>query len=356
MRSTLRTILFIALAMLAVAALVYRSQEAIEREGFSWARLAEVVHGADGWPLLASLVTIFLVYALRAQRWVQFCRPLGGANFWNVYASTLMGFAAVFLLGRAGEPLRPLLIARKDRLPVSGMFGVYVIERLFDFASIAVLASISLLFFSRSFLERASSRAQFTGALLLAGLLAAIGFLLYFRLHGAGALQRRMESWRRRRGWRARLAGVVAGFSDGLQAIRTPRDFGWALLYSAAHWVLVAVLYVWISHAFGGQLLETGLPEAMILMAFSMVGSTLLLPGVGGGSQLATFLAFTVIFGVEKEPAAAASIVIWLITFAGSSLAGIPLLIREGWSVAELRRLAREEAEAEAAGKHVDSV
>jgi hypothetical protein len=69
------------------------------------------------------------------------------------------------------------------------------------------------------------------------------------------------------------------------------------------------------------------------------------LPGVGGGSQLACFLAYTTIFGVEKEPAAAAAILIWLITFAGCSLAGVPLLIHEGMSLGELRRLAEQEEE-----------
>jgi hypothetical protein len=79
------------------------------------------------------------------------------------------------------------------------------------------------------------------------------------------------------------------------------------------------------------------------------VGSAAQLPGIGGGSQLATFLVLTLIFGVEKEPAAIAAIVLWLITFAGCCLAGVPLLFREGWSMGELRRMARTEAQAEQA-------
>jgi len=49
---------------------------------------------------------------------------------------------------------------------------------------------------------------------------------------------------------------------------------------------------------------------------------------------------FTLIFGVEKEPAATASILIWLITFASCSLVGLPLLLREGTSMGELREMA----------------
>jgi hypothetical protein len=36
---------------------------------------------------------------------------------------------------------------------------------------------------------------------------------------------------------------------------------------------------------------------------------------------------------------------VWLITFAASSLAGVPLLVREGWSLGELRRMAEHEDE-----------
>ncbi|MGH9795693.1 MAG: hypothetical protein ACRD5G_13055, partial [Candidatus Acidiferrales bacterium] len=69
------------------------------------------------------------------------------------------------------------------------------------------------------------------------------------------------------------------------------------------------------------------------------------LPGVGGGSQVASYIAFTLFLGVESGPALVAAIVIWLITFAGSTLAGVPLLVHEGWSMSELRRIARSDAE-----------
>jgi len=86
----------------------------------------------------------------------------------------------------------------------------------------------------------------------------------------------------------------------------------------------------------------------MLVMAFTLVGSAVQLPGVGGGSQVACFLAYTTIFGVEKEPAAAAAIVLWLITFAMCSLAGVPLLIHEGFSLGKLREMAEHEKEVEA--------
>jgi len=82
------------------------------------------------------------------------------------------------------------------------------------------------------------------------------------------------------------------------------------------------------------------------VLAFGMVGSAVQLPGVGGGAQLATFLVLTLIFGVEKGPAATMSIVVWLIGFASCCFVGLPLLFREGWSMGELRRMAEAEERA----------
>jgi hypothetical protein len=103
---------------------------------------------------------------------------------------------------------------------------------------------------------------------------------------------------------------------------------------------------LWVAHAFPGRLAGLSFGGATLVLALTAVGSALQLPGVGGGAQVATFLVLTLIFGVEKEPAATASVVLWLVTFASCSLAGLPLLLHEGWSMAELRRMATKEEQA----------
>jgi hypothetical protein len=50
------------------------------------------------------------------------------------------------------------------------------------------------------------------------------------------------------------------------------------------------------------------------------------------------------------EPAVAAAIVLWLISFAVCVVAGFPLLLREGWSLGELRQMAESEKAAELQG------
>jgi hypothetical protein len=160
-------------------------------------------------------------------------------------------------------------------------------------------------------------------------------------------LERRTKPWRDAGGWRAKVGGILMGFARGVQTIRTWRELALAVFYSAVHWVCVALLYVWISHSLGGRLSTIGFGDALLILAFTLVGSAIQLPGVGGGSQVACFLAYTAIFGVENEPAAAAAILIWLVTFAGVGVVGVPLLIHEGMSLGELKRLAEGEKQRE---------
>jgi len=351
MQSSSRKLLVVLAGLLVLGFVLYRSSGMIHLGDFSGAKLLHAVRHANPFLLILSIVAIYSCYAIRALRWEVFQRNLGPSRFGTIYAMTLAGFAAVFLLGRAGEPVRPLLLARKEKLPIADLFGIYALERLFDLASSAIIAAIGLLLFQSrgpvgGTAGKLETAARTTGSLLFVGVVGAIIFLIYLRLHGSSLLERRLQGWVIAHGWRAKIAGIFLGFARGVQAIRTWSDLALSVFYSAVHWFLVLLVYLWVSHSFGGALTSLTLGDAMLVMAFTLVGSAVQLPGVGGGSQVACFLAYTAVFGVEKEAAAAASIVMWLVTFAVVSLAGVPLLVREGFSLGKLREMAEHEKEA----------
>src|ERR1700689_4433056 len=357
MRASSRKLLLVVVGVAVLGFIIYRSSGFINLANFSGAKLWQVARNANPYYLLLSLVGIYACYLLRALRWQVLQSNLGPSSLWTIYKLTLAGFSAIFLLGRAGEPIRPLLLARKEKLPIADMFGLYFLERLFDTACTAIIAGLGLVLFeshshtisgaasaSTSKLEAA---ARTTGSLLFIGVIGAVIFLVYLRLHGTAMLERRTKPWRDAGGWRGKVGAILMGFARGVQTIRTWRELALAVLYSASHWIGVALLYVWISHSLGGRLASIGFGDALLILAFTLVGSAIQLPGVGGGSQVACFLAYTAIFGVENEPAAAAAILIWLITFAGVGVVGVPLLIHEGMSLGELKRLAEGEKERE---------
>jgi uncharacterized protein (TIRG00374 family) len=336
-----------------IAFLLYRSRGLLHLSQFSGTKLWEAIRGANYWFLLLAVVTIYACYAVRALRWEKFQAHVGRARFWHIYAMNLAGFSALFLLGRAAEPIRPLLISRKDKIPLADTFGIYALERILDAACTAVLAAVGLLVFESSgHLAREGAGSAFengartAGTAFSIGAIVAISALVYLRLHGSAVLERRMESWLAAHGWRASFARILLGFARGVQTVRTWSDLFAAVALSLVHWILVVLCYFLVTKSFGGQLATLTFSDAMLVLVFTMVGSAVQLPGVGGGAQALSIVAFTHLYGVGKEAAVAAAMVLWLVTFASCTLAGVPLLLKEGLSLGDLRRLRQQEDEA----------
>lgn len=347
MRISWRRILIWLVVLVILAAIAYRSRHKINLANFTWKGFIDAVSGANIWLLLLSLAAIFVCYAIRTLRWQRFSRYLGPSRFRDTFSGTLIGFTAIFLLARPGEAVRPLILAREMKAPVSSMFGIWVLERIFDFAAAFALAVLSLLVFSGRLSDAGANtdlvyQARTGGWLMLGGLIVLIALPIYYRLHGAVNLDRKMAEWAGMAGWRQRVAGVISGFSVGLQAIRSIPDLLIAIFYTAAHWTLVAFTYLWVCKAFGDAFPHSDMnfPGAMLLLAITLVGAVLQLPGIGGGAQIACFLALKNIFGATEGPATAIAITLWLISFAAVTLAGLPLLIHQGLSLGKLSQLA----------------
>lgn len=352
MQTSSRKLLIVLAGLMLAGIVVYQSNKFFHAVNFSGEKLLRAVAGANLYLLLLPIVLIYICFAIRALRWQLFQGNLGSSRFWVIYKMTLAGFAAMFILGRPGEPVRPLLLARKEKLPIADMFGIYALERLFDTASTAVIAALALLFVNSQGSGETTSvlgtAAKTAGTLLFAGVTAAVVFLVYLRLHGTVLLERWLGGWRTTHGWRGPAARILLGLARGVQAIRDVRELLLAIFYSAAHWFLILLVYYWGTHSFGKaspRMAELSLGQVMLVMAFSLVGSVVQLPAVGGGAQLASVLVYTKIFRVETEPATAAAVVLWLIGFAVVTLVGVPILVQEGMSLGKLRELAKHEKE-----------
>ncbi len=74
----------------------------------------DVLRGLRPEWMAVALALILAAYVVRATRWRVMIRPMAPqATVWEMTVATFIGFTAVVLFGRAGEPVRPYLIARK---------------------------------------------------------------------------------------------------------------------------------------------------------------------------------------------------------------------------------------------------
>ena len=101
---------------------------------------------ANGWLLALAVCLTMMTYALRAFRWTYLLASIGPARFSTAFRTTVIGFAASFLLpARPGEVLRPYLLARRENLPPPAAFATVILERLLDLVTVLLLFGVFVL-------------------------------------------------------------------------------------------------------------------------------------------------------------------------------------------------------------------
>ena len=288
-------------------------------------------------------------YAGRALRWAVFLKPLKPhPSFRNLLSATVIGFTAITLFGRPGEFVRPFLIARKERVPVTSQFAAWVLERIFD-----LLMALILFAFALTRVESSGLRVGDDLSWVLAvggkvgGVLAGLVLLILLslrhfaeplRLRLLGALHRLSEHRA------AGLEKLINALFQGVESMRSDLALLIVLLYSVVEWVLIFLCYWCLARAFAG-IVNLGVVDILILMGFVSFGSVIQIPGVGGGMQVVSVLVLTELFGIRLEPAGAFALFLWAITFVVIVPLGMLVALKQGLDWRGLRRIGQEASE-----------
>jgi uncharacterized protein (TIRG00374 family) len=316
---------------------------------FDWGMFWSQTHRIKKVHVLHGIALIYIAYGIRAVRWkilLQPARPK--TTVMELISPTLVGFAGLALLGRAGEFIRPYLIARRTGLSFSSQLAVWTVERIFDFGAFAFLVALAILLpsalpsiphpeFYQSFRE-----ASFLLIALVAG--TAVAAVLIRRKGEAAALWVEHRFGHLSSNLGHRLGQKVREFGMGLNTIRGPLSMLLLTVVSVGMWYLIALAYQEVTHSYGVDALQIPVSQLLILIFASMLGSLLQLPAVGGGSQVATIAILANVFDVPPEMAASCGILLWLVTFAAVVPTGLVLAHRERLS---LRKLSAESHRAE---------
>jgi hypothetical protein len=296
---------------------------------------------------------IYLSYFLRALRWKIFLRPVRKeASTLGLIPPTLIGFTGLALLGRPGELIRPYLIARRTGLTFSSQLAAWAVERIFDIGGFTVLMVLAIFLPTElRYLPNPEiyPRLREGGFLLIALVagLALVAFLIAkFGEAVAAWIEVRFSHLAANFGHR--VAQRVREFHGGLDTIHSPVSFLQLSGVSIFTWWIIALAYREVTHAYGASLEHMTVSKVLLLMGSSMLGSLIQLPGVGGGSQLATISALYHIFQASHELAASCGILLWVVTFVSVVPVGLLLAHREQLSLQKLsEETEQEEAQAE---------
>jgi glycosyltransferase 2 family protein len=343
-----KRILASVVVFLILAVLVYLQYRHFR--AFDWGTFWSQTHRINRLRVLYAIGLIYFAYFMRAVRWKIFLRPVRPkTTVIELVSPTLIGFAGLAVLGRAGEFIRPYLIARRTELTLSSQLAVWAVERIFDFGAFALLLAIAV--FREGGMLSIPDPGRFyqglrLGVLLLNLVVVAVAVLAMAINRWGEIIAKRIEKALAHlpRNLGFKVAAEIRKFGAGLNTIHGPASLLWVAATSVGMWYVIALAYKAVTHSYGAPALDIPLLQVLILMGASMAGSILQLPGVGGGSQLAVIAMLSGPFAAPTELAASCGILLWLVTFAAVVPVGLLLAHHERLS---LRKLSVESHQAE---------
>jgi glycosyltransferase 2 family protein len=331
-RMRIRTVVVV---LLAIALLAWFLQHADLAAVWGHVRSARVDY------LFVAAVCVALSYWIRAMRWRHLLSPIGPARFRTVLRTTVIGFAALGVLpARAGDLLRPYLLARREGLRASAVFATIVIERVLDLITVLGLLAVYVWGFADpqslppSLLGPIEVSAAAAGAVALA--LLAVMWLLASHPERVETLVW-MASRLLPKPMAQRLVRLVSTFSMGFAVTRDPKGLLWSVLWSVPLWIVIAAEAWVVTIAFGIDMPFTG---AFLLQALLVIGVAVPTPAAVGGFHEAYRIGVTTFFGAPNDQAVAAGIVVHAIAYIPVVLIGIVLMAQDGLSFGRLHEFA----------------
>jgi hypothetical protein len=290
-----------------------------------WQEVGAILRAADPVYLILAIASISLGYFLRSVRWGVLLEPITKTSLRELFATTTVGFTAVFLVGRAGEIVRPMWLPMRDRrVRPSAALVTIMLERVFDLASLFCFFSISLIWFTiPPGREAEFETIKFAGNVLLGVVVAGIVALYIYHRKAPQII-----AWSERftgPKWvparlRAMFLSLLKQLAAALDIFKSFRHLAWVALWTTALWLSIAVPTWLVITAFGVEMRPV---DSLFVMGVASLGSLIPTPGGAAGAFHAATAGSLILLGIPSHQAAAISIIMHLVYFAPAVVFGL---------------------------------
>lgn len=342
-----------------------------------WSQLSVALKDAEYVYIIPTIILIFVGHYFRAVRWSALIAPIKRVSVLNLFSATMIGFMANSVLpARIGEIIRPVMIAKKEKIKVTASFATVVMERIFDVLSIIVFASLLLFFLPAETLQDKSvsviNHAEATevvkakyvnekpGAtssavnnqgskteasniikqlrkwsivMAFLGILAITSlFLLSLYPKKAGAVFEKLLFFFPHH-LKDKLVNLLHSFISGLQVFDNKKQLIWIGVLSLVIWFFNASPIYVLCYAFDIKLSFAGACFVMVCLALAVALPQA--PGFIGVFHIAIQKTLD-IFGVGLSSAQSFAIILWALSIIPITIVGLLFLWREGMSLGEI--------------------
>jgi len=342
-----------------------------------WSQLSVALKDAKYIYIIPTSIPIFVSHYLRAVRWSALIAPIKRVSVLNLFSATMIGFMANCVLpARIGEIIRPVMVAKKEKVEVTASFATVVMERIFDMLGIIVFASLLFFFLpadtlqdkSVSMINHAEAstevvRAEYVNekpgvplsvvneeseaeasntikqlkkwSIVMAffGILAITSlFLLSLYPKKAGAVFEKLLFLFPYH-LKDKLVNLLHSFISGLQVFDHKTKLLWIGVLSLIIWFFNATPIYILCYAFDIKLSFAGACFVMVCLCLAIALPQA--PGFIGVFHIAVQKTL-VIFGVGLSSAQSFAIILWALSVIPITIVGLLFLWREGVSFGEI--------------------
>ena len=303
-----------------------------------WSSLGVAFSEAKYIYILPTIIIMFVAHYIRAIRWEVLLSPIKKVSVLNLFSVSMIGFMANNVLpARLGEIIRPIMIARKEKIGVSTSFATIAIERVFDILGIIVIASLLFCFLPSD--SQANSQAvihqlkKWSAIMAFFGICTiAILFLLSLYPKKAGAVFEKLLFVFPHH-LRDKLVNLLHSFISGLQVFDHKIKLLWVGVLSLIIWLLNAASIYVLCYSFDIGLSYAG--ACFVTVCIALAVALPQAPGFIGVFHIATQKSLDV-FGVGLSSAQSFAILLWAVSVIPVTVAGLLFLWREGISFGEI--------------------
>jgi len=264
-------------------------------------------------------------------------------KFVNMFKANAVGFAFnYFLPGRVGEVIKPLYLARKEKIRAGFALGTVLVERIFDMLTMCVLLVVFLLarpLFSSKLYADAKDYSDLylwgiIGAAFASTLLIFSLCLYFFRAKTLRFVSFLLKPFPQKIS--QKVLKVFDEFIEGLKFFRSLKNLLMYILFSFVVWLGI-IFYYWVFlSAFG---VSRGFFLLIPYVFLTGVGASIPSPGMVGGFHYFSKLGMTTLLGVDPNLAVGVTILVHASQLVVTCCLGYAILWKEGLTIFQLKKI-----------------
>jgi len=314
---------------------------------------ARALGDASPWLIAASALVNLAAYLIRAWRWRVLMAPVKqGIGMYNLTSTMFIGFMLSFVVPfRVGEVVRPVLLARREKVSATATLATVGLERLFDVMTVMALLLVFVLtprgaaLMSEHGNGAESDQASIflrqavvaTGGLVAVALPAVLILVLFPKLL---ARPLRALHGRGHGGIAARITETLEKLVAGLGVMRSRKQLAQTIALSFLMWLVIDVSILLGIRAFGLPLRFTDMFLLVVPLGMGIVMPT---PGGVGPYEYLCQVSLAGFWGVAQASAGAAAITLHAITLLPTIALGLLFMWKAGVRPAEVGKMAHVE-------------